>query len=127
MTHPLTNALAMRTAAAEATRVPKFCIEAEKDRVEALHAYRAAILALPLEADRDALLREAVTLPEVAALIEAVKDLGLRKLVAGWNGEDRDKPYASHPPFLAVTIRTNAGDVYAIDAALQPFLALETP
>lgn len=60
----------------------------------------------------------------IAKLVEAVSALGLRKLVAGWNGEDRENPYPPLPPRLGVTLKTNAGAVYAIDAALA---ALETP
>lgn len=60
----------------------------------------------------------------IMALVEAVSALGLRKLVAGWNGEDRENPHPPHPPRLGVTLKTNAGAVYAIDAALA---ALETP
>jgi hypothetical protein len=55
---------------------------------------------------------------KVAALVEAVRRLGLRELVAGWNGEDREKPYTPHPSGLGVTLKTTCGVVYAIDAAL---------
>lgn len=54
------------------------------------------------------------------ALIAAVDKLGLRALVSGWNGEQRaDGPYEPHPNRLGVTLRTNAGTVYAIDKAIE--------
>lgn len=57
---------------------------------------------------------------ELSALIAAVEKLGLRQLVAGWNGENKpDGPYEPHSPRLGVTLRTNAGEVYAIDAATE--------
>ena len=83
MTH--LHALAMRTAAAQ------FCYDNEVGLHRTLGyvigpfehgehsgthpgmAYRAAILALPIEADHAALVREAARLPEIAALIGAVK------------------------------------------------------
>lgn len=56
----------------------------------------------------------------LAQLLEAVDALGLRQLVAGWNGENRsDGPYEPHPPKLGVTLRTNAGHVYALDFAAE--------
>jgi hypothetical protein len=61
--------------------------------------------------------------PRVRALVEAVTRLGLRVLVAGWNGEGRDTPYQPHPPRTRVTIPTTCGVVYAIDAALAAFRA----
>ncbi len=64
-----------------------------------------AILALPLEADRTALLAEAVKLPEIAALIEAAKEQWQYMQLCNDKGD------------LERNIRT----------ALQPFLALETP
>ena len=120
------HALAMRTKAAALRDDMADLIGAKP--MSSIHSslceYANAILALPLEADHAALLAEAVELPEIAALVEAVSALGLRKLVAGWNGEDRENPYPPHPPRLGVTLKTNAGAVYAIDAALA---ALETP
>ena len=55
----------------------------------------------------------------VEALVKAVEKLGLRELVAGWNGENKDKPYAPHPPSLGATIKTTCGVVYEIDAAIR--------
>ena len=52
------------------------------------------------------------------ALVKAVERLGLRELVAGWNGENREKPYTPHPDNLGAKISTTCGTVYAIDAAL---------
>lgn len=61
-------------------------------------------------------------------LIAAVRKLGLRELVAGWNGENRaDGPYEPHPAKLGVTLRTNAGTVYEIDRALEAFAATPKP
>ena len=99
MTHPLTNALAMRTAAA-----------AVIDQANASGPYQAiaaasVILALPLEADHAALLREAVTMPEVAALIEAASEQAEYMSLIGDDGD---------------LLRN-------LVATLQPFLALETP
>lgn len=59
------------------------------------------------------------------ALRNACQPLGLRSLVAGWNGEGRDDGYAPHPPQLGVTLKTTAGVVYAIDAAIPT--TQETP
>lgn len=90
---------------------------ADQDR-QAAHVARgiaAAIRALPLPGDP---LPAALRLPEVRALVEAVEKLGLRKLVAGWNGEDRDTPYTPHPSHLWAKINTTCGVVYEIDAAL---------
>ena len=55
----------------------------------------------------------------VQALVKAVEKLGLRELVAGWNGENKDKPYAPHPPSLGATIKTTCGVVYEVDAAIR--------
>ena len=55
----------------------------------------------------------------VQALVKAVEKLGLRELVAGWNGENKDEPYAPHSPRLGATIKTTCGVVYEIDAALR--------
>lgn len=67
MTHPLTNALAMRTAAISARwedhvadNSPKYLTDWQRGLVAGQQAMRAAILALPLEADHAALLSEAV-------------------------------------------------------------------
>jgi hypothetical protein len=49
--------------------------------------------------------------------LKAIEPLGLRTLVAGWNGEGRDGgPYARHPDQLGVTLPTTAGVVYRLDA-----------
>jgi hypothetical protein len=56
---------------------------------------------------------------DLRALIEAVDKLGLRSLVAGWNGEGRDKPFEPHPARLKVTLKTNCGTVYQIDALVE--------
>ncbi len=56
--------------------------------------------------------------PEVKALVEAVEQLGLRNLVAGWNGEGMERPYPPHPETLIAVIKTTCGTVYAVDAAL---------
>jgi DNA-binding transcriptional ArsR family regulator len=55
---------------------------------------------------------------KVKALVDAVEQLGLRSLVAGWNGEGREKPYPPHPETLIAIIKTTCGTVYAVDAAL---------
>ena len=61
-------------------------------------------------------------------LIKAVNELGLRDLVAGWNGENReDGPLEPHPNNLGVTLKTNAGTVYAIDAALRSLQGDQAP
>ena len=68
----------------------------------------------PLTAQVEALTAEA------GRLLAAVDALGLRELVAGWNGENReDGPYEPHPSRLGVTLRTNAGRVYELDAAAE--------
>ena len=63
-------------------------------------------------------LSAAMGLPEVRAMVEAVELLGLRRLVAGWNGEGLEIPYTPHEPRLGVRLSVTAGTVYAIDAAL---------
>lgn len=44
----------------------------------------------------------------------------IRPLVAGWNGENLppEKRYGRHHAELGVTLRTNTGEVYAIDEAI---------
>lgn len=55
----------------------------------------------------------------VIELVEAASALGLRNLVAGWNGENRPEgPFEPHPNRLGVTLRTNAGKVYRLDRAI---------
>ncbi len=53
------------------------------------------------------------------ALVEAIERLGLRVLVAGWNGEGRPiaERFGPHPDELCVNLPTNCGTVYAIDKA----------
>lgn len=63
-------------------------------------------------------LSAALQLSEVQALVEAVDQLGISDLVSGWNGRGREVPYEPHLPRLGVALKTNAGTVYAIDAAL---------
>lgn len=63
----------------------------------------------------------------IKALVEATEGflsafdkLKVRLLVAGWNGEDKsDGPYERHPNLLGVTLRTNCGQVYALDEAAE--------
>lgn len=61
-------------------------------------------------------------LEEARALAEAVQKLGLRELVAGWDGEESDTPFEPHPANLGVVLKTKTGTVYAIDAATTAFL-----
>lgn len=63
--------------------------------------------------------QEAARVTEIAALIEAATALGVRAMVAGWNGEGREHPYTPHPSRLGATIKTTCGAVYALDAALR--------
>jgi len=59
-----------------------------------------------------------------AGLLAAVDTLGLRTLVAGWNGENRpDGPHEPHPRKLGVTLRSNTGQVYDIDEAAEALRA----
>ena len=119
MTHPLTNALAMRTAAAEAcTDIIKKYDVMKPDGVtyEPMRVQRAAkgmvsiaredILALPLEAGHAALLAEAVRLPEIAALIDALTEIAAK---------DDAGDYLYHAPGPYARIAKSA------------LLALETP
>lgn len=55
------------------------------------------------------------------ALVDAKALSGVRKQVAGWNGEDRPVPYKErHPDRLGATLpKTNCGAVYALDDAMQ--------
>ena len=54
------------------------------------------------------------------AVTEAKALAGVRKLVAGWNGEDRPEgPHTErHPARLGARIETNCGAIYALDEAL---------
>jgi hypothetical protein len=63
----------------------------------------------------------------LGGLVNAKALSGVRKLVAGWNGEDRPVPYDPHPPRLKVSIETNAGAIYALDKALTDARAALTP
>lgn len=69
--------------------------------------------------------QDAARVPEVAALIEAATALGVRAMVAGWNGEGREHPYTPHPSRLGATIKTTCGAVYALDAALRAIAGSE--
>ena len=96
---PHIHALAMRTAAA-----------AVIDQANASGPYQAiaaasVILALPIEADHADLLREAVKLTEIAALIEAASEQAEYMSLIGDDGD---------------LLRNLVN-------ALQPFLALGTP
>jgi hypothetical protein len=61
-------------------------------------------------------LRNALT-----ALLTEVDKFGIRKLVAGWNGEDRPEGDRAerHHPLLGATLRTNCGHVYALDETIE--------
>lgn len=89
----------------------EFDFEGSRELAEVITAAIAGNAALEAE---NARLREAGN-----ALAGAVERLKLRELVAGWNGENRaEGPYEPHPAKLGITLRTNAGTVYALDAAL---------
>lgn len=74
--------------------------------------------------------RSEVTVDELTAaldrLVNAKALKGVRSLVAGWNGEDRDEPYKErHPSRLGATLpKTNCGTVYELDEAMQMGRAL---
>ena len=70
------------------------------------------------EARKDAETALAAERAKVAKLVEAGKALGLREIVAGWNGEGKEKPYTPHPAHLRATIKTTCGAVYALDTAI---------
>lgn len=57
----------------------------------------------------------------LAAIVNAEALAGVRDLVAGWNGENReDGPYRRHPPKLGATLpKTTCSAIYALDEALQ--------
>ena len=74
MTHPLTNALAMRTAALKVI---------DPGTGDFDMGLWFAVKALPLEADHAAIVAEAVRLPEIAALIEASKAFRFEALTGG--------------------------------------------
>lgn len=63
----------------------------------------------------------AEALKPFAHLLAIIDKLGVRNLVAGWNGEGRpDGPYAErHPPRLEAILPTDCGTVYALDAATE--------
>lgn len=67
--------------------------------------------------------QDAARVPEISALIEAVSALGLRQLVAGWNGEDLGEQYPPHPASQLAMLNTTCGVVYAIDTALRAIAA----
>lgn len=90
----------------------------ERDEVSAL-ALRLQSECEELHGEvNDAVSALAIERAKVAKLVEAAKALGLRELVAGWNGEGKDKPYTPHPAHLWATIKTTCGVVYALDAAI---------
>jgi hypothetical protein len=89
---------------------------------QAFARHRIASARITGDKDRRVSQSSAPTDAKIKALVEAVRRLNLRELVAGWNGENRaDGPYEPHPDKLGVTLRTNAGTVYAIDTALAAF------
>jgi hypothetical protein len=54
------------------------------------------------------------------ALVASIDKMGVRALVAGWNGEGREvAPFKRHPARLGATLRTNCGNVYALDEATE--------
>lgn len=67
-----------------------------------------------LRQERDEAYERLKTLAEARALS------GVRKLVAGWNGEGReDGPYTRHPDELGATLpKTNCGAIYQLDDAM---------
>jgi hypothetical protein len=67
-------------------------------------------------ADEIECLRAALT-----TLVDAKALSGVRKLVAGWNGEGRDGgPFKRHPYRLGATLpKTYCGEVYELDEAMQ--------
>lgn len=113
MTHPLTNALAMRTAAAKAMGDYHWQRYADKKdggklsspAVFTSHTHQHvmdAILALPLEADHAALLAEAVRLPEIAALVEAATEQAEYLSLCGEDGDLLRNLLRALQPFAAL-------------------------
>tara|TARA_R110000851_G_scaffold5046_1_gene21066 strand:- start:412 stop:897 length:486 start_codon:yes stop_codon:yes gene_type:complete len=86
--------------------------------VNALGEAAIAIRSLPTTPPQEVSVQEAV------ALLNAVDALDFRRLVAGWNGENREGDWEPHPEKLGVTLKTNAGLVYAIDQATEALRAL---
>ena len=123
MTHPLTNALAMRTAARKEALGYAASDYSEECTVMA-NAIADDIAALPLEADHAALVAEAVKLPEIAALIEAVKETSAILQAAVVSGKVRG---GDSYRIGGVYLQTVSDALDAADLSLQPFLALETP
>jgi len=84
-------------------------------------AYDALLAASAVRKDA---LREAAT-----RLVDAKALAGVRGLVAGWNGEGKPNgPYERHPPRLGATLpKTNCGDVYELDEAMQALRAALEP
>ena len=99
-------------------RIPFWTIATNIDPVEGVRRLRFADDLVAAWNNRTA--AEAASRAREARLLAAVDALGLRQLVAGWNGENRpDGPYEPHPRKLGVTLRTNAGQVYDLDAAAE--------
>lgn len=89
--------------------------EMQERAVEQMERAKAAeSRALRAEQERDEAYERLKTLAEARALS------GVRKLVAGWNGEGReDGPYTRHPDELGATLpKTNCGAIYQLDDAM---------
>jgi hypothetical protein len=53
-------------------------------------------------------------------LVNAKALSGVRKLIAGWNGEGLDEPYKErHPYSLGAVLKTCCGEVYELDEAMK--------
>jgi hypothetical protein len=72
--------------------------------------------------DRNAKLKARIETLEAALLnlVNAKALSGVRKLVAGWNGEGRDEPYKErHPYGLGAMLPKCCGEIYALDEAMK--------
>lgn len=90
--------------------------EMQERAVEQMERAKAAeSRATRLQQERDEAYERLKTLAEARALS------GVRKLVAGWNGEGReDGPYTRHPDELGATLpKTNCGAIYQLDDAIS--------
>lgn len=106
---PHLHAIAMRTAAVfarwedhVADNSPKYLTDWQRGLVAGQQAMRAAILALPLEADPAALVAEALRLPEVRALVEAATEQAEYLSLCGEDGDLLRNLLRALQPFAAL-------------------------
>jgi len=98
--------------------------EGECEGLRASLALRDATIEQQIPRERELRMAAESRLTTALAALERLASAKLlsqiRPLVAGWNGENLppEKRYGRHHAELGVTLRTNTGEVYAIDEAI---------